>query len=69
MNLNEGVSLLQWLTSDICVNCTATVPTPHGLLSRSAGKCPLLFQFFFFCTISVSQHLNTLSGKFVCVNA
>lgn len=38
MNLNEGVSLLQWLTSDICVNYTATVLTPHGLLSHSAGK-------------------------------
>lgn len=43
MNLNEGVSVLQWLTSDIWIYNTAALPTPHRLLTHSPGKCPLRF--------------------------
>lgn len=69
MNLNEGVSLLQCLTSDICVYYTDTLPSPHGLLTHSAGKFPPRVFFHFFCTVSVSQHLNTLIGRFDCAIA
>lgn len=69
MNLNEGVSLLQCLTSDICVYYTDTLPIPHSLLTHSAGKCPPQVSVLSLLLHCVSQHLNTLIGRFVCAIA